>query len=122
VNGTAPRAVGAARLPYDQVPRPVRRWVETVLGSHVVSSVTQVGGMSPGCAARLLTADGGRAFIKAVSTRLNPSTPELFRHEINVLSAIGTAPYRPAMLATYDRGDWVALLLEDVEGRHPDLR
>ena len=50
---TAPRAVGV-RLAYDAVPAAVRSWVEDQLGSPVVRTAEQVGGMSPGCATRLV--------------------------------------------------------------------
>jgi hypothetical protein len=78
--------------------------------------------MSPGCAARLTAAaGGGAAFLKAVSSGQNPDTPTMFRHEITVQRALPRVPYRPAMIASYDDGDWVGMLLEDVEGRYPDF-
>ncbi|MCW2737426.1 hypothetical protein [Nocardioides sp.] len=100
----------------------MRAWVEQTLGSPVVSVAEQVGGMSPGCATRLTCADGTRAFVKAVGASLNPDTPGLFRREVGVLAHIGAHPLWARMLASYDDGDWVALLIEDVEGRHPDFR
>jgi hypothetical protein len=42
------------------------------LGSRVVSAVTQPGGFSPGAAARLVLADGRRAFAKAVAMQGGP--------------------------------------------------
>ncbi|SEC82611.1 Phosphotransferase enzyme family protein [Nocardioides exalbidus] len=117
---TAPRAVGV-RLPYGSVPAAVRSWVEGVLGSPVVSVAEQVGGMSPGCATRLTCADGTRAFVKAVGDDLNPDTPNLFRREAAVLSHLGEHRLWARLLASYDDGAWVALLIEDVEGRHPDF-
>ncbi len=99
----------------------MRDWVETSLGSPVVTTNEQAGGMSSGCATRLATAGGRTAFVKAVGTSLQPDTPALFRREMDVLRALPPAPYRPALLAHYDDGDWVALLLEDVDARPPDL-
>ena len=96
-------------------------WVDDTLGSPVVEAVDVVGGMSPGCATRLRCADGTRAFVKAVGTDLNPDTPTLFRREITALTLLGTDPLWAGLLASYDDGDRVALLLEDVEGQHPDL-
>lgn len=79
--------------------------------------------MSPGCATRLRCADGTRAFVKAVGPELNRLTLGLFRHEVTVLEHLGADPLWASLLASYDEpGGWVALLLEDVEGRHPDLR
>ncbi|KAA1426214.1 phosphotransferase [Nocardioides antri] len=117
---TAPRAVGV-RASYDAMPGVVRDWVDDALGSPVVEAVDQVGGMSPGCATRLRCADGTRAFVKAVGTDLNPDTPTLFRREITVLSLLGSHALWGDLLASYDDGERVALLLEDVDGTHPDL-
>jgi hypothetical protein len=117
---TVPRAVGV-RLAYDAVPAVVRAWVERELGSPVVAASEQVGGMSPGCATRLVCADGTRAFVKAVGAELNPDTPGLFRRELAVLSHIGAHELWARLLASYDDGGWVALLIEDVDGRHPDF-
>ncbi|TCC38622.1 aminoglycoside phosphotransferase family protein [Kribbella speibonae] len=107
------------RLPFEKLPAAVRAWVERSLGSVVVSAVTQQGGFSPGVAARLVTASGRRAFLKAVGTELNPKTPELFRLEITAVQSIGPLPMTPLLYDVYDDGDWVALLFEDVEGRLP---
>ncbi|WP_457190018.1 hypothetical protein [Nocardioides sp. P5_E3] len=117
---TGPRAVGV-RLTYDAVPAAVRSWVEDRLGSPVVRTAEQVGGMSPGCATRLTCADGTRAFVKAVGAELNPDTPGLFRREIAVLDHLGQHELWARLLAAYDDGAWVALLIEDVDGRHPDF-
>ncbi|RHW24571.1 hypothetical protein D0Z08_23940 [Nocardioides immobilis] len=117
---TAPRAVGV-RAPYATMPDVVRAWVDDTLGSPVVEAVDQVGGMSPGCATRLRCADGTRAFVKAVGTDLNRDTPTLFRREITALTLLGSHPLWAGLLAAYDDGDRVALLLEDVDGGHPDL-
>ena len=115
-----PRAVGV-RAPYDAVPARVRAWVEDVLASPVATTLDQVGGMSPGCATRLVCADGTRAFVKAVGPELNPDTPTLVRREALALGLLGAHPRWAALQASYDDGDWVALVVEDVEGTHPDL-
>jgi hypothetical protein len=107
------------RLPYEELPAAVRAWVERTLGSVVVSAATQQGGFSPGTAARLVTASGRRAFVKAVGTALNPKTPELFRLEITAVQAIGRLQMAPELYAVYDDGDWVGILFEDIEGRLP---
>ena len=117
---SAPRAVGV-RLSYDAVPAHVRVWVDDALGSPVVGTADQVGGMSPGCATRVRCADGTTAFVKAVGLELNPDTPDLFRREVAVLEELGGHDLWARLLASYDDGDWVALLLEDVDGTHPDL-
>lgn len=108
------------RLPFEEVPAAVRAWVERALGSVVVSAATQQGGFSPGVAARLVTASGRRAFVKAVGTSLNPKTPSLFRQEITAMQAIGPLPMAPELYDVYDDGDWVGMLFEDISGRLPD--
>lgn len=116
-----PRAVGGPRLPYADLPAAVRAWVETSLGAPVAEARTQLGGMSPGCAVRLRTARGGRGFLKAVATGHADGTANLFRREIDVLSVLPPAPFRAPLLASYDDGEWVGMLLTDIEGRFPDL-
>jgi hypothetical protein len=103
------------------MPEHVRAWAEDELGTAIVQAHDQVGGMSPGCATRLVGSDGRRAFVKAVGLELNPVTPLLFRREITALDLVGRHELWAGKLASYDDGDWVAVLLEDVEGEHPDL-
>lgn len=112
---------GRARLSYADVPPAVRSWVEELLGSPVETVEEQDGGMSPGCASRVRCADGSRAFVKAVGSRLNPDTPALFRREATVLRLIGDGHRWADLRGFYDSNTWVALVIEDVEGRHPDL-
>lgn len=109
------------RVPWSGLPAGVRAGVEAVLGSPVVSAVTQPGGFSPGSADRVVTADGHRAFVKAVSSEANPASPDLHRREAVVAAALPTAAPVPALLGVHDDGTWVALVLGDVEGRHPRL-
>lgn len=119
-----PSAAGV-RKRYGETPARVRAWVEDQLGSPVTQTFEQTGGMSPGCATRLVTADGRRGFVKAVSAELNPRTPTLFRSEIDVLRTLGYGELWADLVAAYDEADpetgWVALLLEDIEGCQPDI-
>jgi hypothetical protein len=112
------KAIGV-RAAYESTPEPVRRWVEAELGSPVVRAESQSGGFSPGAAARLVTADGSRAFVKAVGPELNPQSPGIHRQELAAMSALPDTPATPRLLAGYDDGEWVALLLEDIDGRQP---
>lgn len=90
------------------------------MGARVVEAVTQPSGFSPGLAARLRLEDGRRVFLKAVSEEANPDTPDIHRREARILAALpATAPIA-RLLWSYDEKGWVALCLEDVEGRHPD--
>lgn len=97
----------------------MRAALELRLGARVVEAVTQPQGFSPGLAARLRLEDGRRVFLKAVSAKANPDTPDIHRREARILAALpATAPIA-RLLWSYDEMGWVALCLEDVDGRHP---
>jgi aminoglycoside phosphotransferase (APT) family kinase protein len=107
------------RIGWDDVPVYVRAEVERILGSPVVEARSQTGGFSPGTADRVRTRDGRRAFVKAAGRSLNEKTVRLHRREIAVSAAMSERVAAPTLLGAYDDGDWVALVLSDVEGRHP---
>lgn len=106
--------IGWADLPHD-----VRGAVEAIVGGAVVEAVSQVGGFSPGTADRVQTADGRRAFVKAVSPAQNERSVEMHRREARVTAALPARVSAPRFLGCYDDGEWVALVLEDIEGHHP---
>jgi aminoglycoside phosphotransferase (APT) family kinase protein len=54
-----------------------------------------------------------------VSAAQNPMSPASHRQEIVVSRLLPASASAPALLGSYDDGDWVALVLADVEGRHP---
>ena len=111
-------AVGV-RIGFAQAPARVQQWVERRLGGEVVGVVDCVGGMSPGPAARVRTASGTAAFVKACGTALDPATPELLRAEARVLAALPDHACLPRLLDVHDDGDWVVLLVEDLPGSPP---
>lgn len=107
------------RRTWEELPGDLRARVGEVLGSPVVSATSQPGGFSPGTADRIVTADGRRAFVKAVNGEPNPDTPGLHRREIEVLRTLAGVPEVPQLLGAVDEDGWVAVIVEDVEGRHP---
>ncbi|MEV4706522.1 phosphotransferase [Actinoplanes sp. NPDC049316] len=110
---------GGVRIGWEDLPAAVRGRVEDLLGDRVVAAESQRGGFSPGTADRVLTASGGRAFVKAVSTGLNPTSVEMARREADISRQMpGDAPV-PRLLGDFDDGEWMVLVLEDVAGRHP---
>lgn len=109
------------RLRWTDLPTSVRSWVGQVLGSPVVEAVSQPAGFSPGSADRVRAADGTRAFVKAVSAAQNPDTPGLHRREIGVLRTLTSVASVPQLIDAHDLDDWVVLVVEDVDGRHPSL-
>jgi hypothetical protein len=107
------------RLGWRDLPRHVRGGVEDLLGGAVVEAVGQAGGFSPGVADRVRTADGRRAFVKASGVDLNATTVDLHRREGRVVAALPPEVPAPGLLGVYDDGRWIALVLQDVPGRHP---
>jgi hypothetical protein len=107
------------RVHWEDVPRDVRAALEQRMGGRVVRAVTQPQGFSPGVAARLRLEDGRRVFVKAVNEQANPDTPDIHRREARILAAMPAAIPAPRLLWTYDDRGWVALGLEDIDGRHP---
>jgi len=107
------------RIRWADLPNQVRREIAAIVGGPVVEAVSQAGGFSPGSADRVRTATGRRAFVKAVSSTPNPRSPEMHRREARVAAALPASAPTPALLGSYDDGDWVALVYEDIDGRHP---
>jgi aminoglycoside phosphotransferase (APT) family kinase protein len=109
------------RLAWDDLPPAVHAGVGSLLGSPVVSVRPCVGGFSPGAACAVTLAYGGRAFVKAVSPAQNPHTPDMYRQEAANHAWLPAHPAVPALLGTYDDGEWVALAFELVDAGTPAL-
>lgn len=107
------------RIGWADLPGALRTWVERLLGDDVVEAVSQPGGFSPGSADRLVTREGRRVFVKAVSAQQNELSPGLHRQELDVTRALPSSAPAPALLGGFDDGEWVALVMEDVDGVHP---
>jgi len=70
------------------------------------------------------TTSGRRAFVKAVSPAQNEYSAQLARREATIAAELPVGAPVPRLLGTYDEGHdhsdgWVALVFEDIEGRHP---
>ena len=83
--------------------------------------MTQVGGFSPGVAARLRLVDGRRVFVKAVGPEPNPDGPAAHRAEARNMALLPRSAPAPRLLWSLDRRGWVALAFEDVDGAQPTL-
>ena len=120
---SAPPAEGA-RIAWRDVPQDVRGAIERVCGAPVVAAWTQLGGFSPGVAARVRCADGTGWFVKAASAELNPDTPRLHRQEASVLASLdqliaaGRLPV-PRLRGTVELGPWFAAMTGSIRGRVP---
>jgi hypothetical protein len=107
------------RIGWADLPVRVRTEVERIVGGRVVRADSQVGGFSPGSADRVVTDTGARAFVKAANLALNEHTPGLYRREAAITAQLPAAVPATQLLGAYDDGDWVALVLADVDGRPP---
>lgn len=109
------------RITWADLPDPVRAWVADEVG-EVLDVRPQQGGFSPGTADRV-RGRRGSAFVKAAGEQLNPHTPGLIAREATVLEQLPRYAGAPVLLASLDEGiegeRWVALLVEDIDGRHP---
>lgn len=107
------------RLLWEQLPEHVRSAVEHIAGAPVVAAKNCPGGFSPGMASRLRLADGGRAFAKALDGREWPAQIDAYRVEGRIAAALPSGVPAPRLRGSYDDGQWVALVFEDVAGREP---
>ncbi|MGU3411700.1 hypothetical protein ACLBWP_16490 [Microbacterium sp. M1A1_1b] len=111
------------RTTWAEVPEQLRAQVEGVLGGRVVTADSQAGGYSPGGADRVVTDTGTRAFVKTLSRSRNADGFALHGQEARVMSALPSGVQAPRLRAalTADVGAdrWIAVVLDDVEGRHP---
>lgn len=114
------RASGGNRVEWVEIPAELRAAVEDRLGSAVLRADNQVGGFSPGLAARCVLADGRRVFLKAVSPEQNPQSCRIHRREAEVAARLPAGVPAPRLLDVHDDGRWVVLVLEDIDGRQPD--
>ena len=110
-----------SRVQWADLPDTVRSAVEHLAGSPVIAAHSQSGGYSPGSADRVVTANGSRFFVKAVTSSLNSESPQLHRREARIMTLLPAGLPIPQLIGTHDDGEWVALVFSDVEGRHPQL-
>ena len=108
-------------MAWDDVPPELQAAVAAVIGSPVVTARSQPGGFSPGSADRVCTESGRRAFVKTAHVRVNVDSVEIHRREAAMAASLRASAHAPELIGFVDHGDWVAVVLEDVEGRHPHL-
>jgi aminoglycoside phosphotransferase (APT) family kinase protein len=108
------------RIGWRDLPEAVRERAEGIIGGgSVITADSQSGGFSAGSADRVRTDSGRRAFVKAVTPAVNARSAELARQEMRITAALPEAAPVPRMLGGFDDGEWVVLVLEDIEGAQP---
>ncbi len=111
----------STRIRWADLPEHVKVGIESILGDPVVEAVGQHGGFSPGTADRVRTITGRRAFVKAVNPALNSTTPGIHRKEAAITAVLPPSLPAPSLIGKFDDGEWIALVLTDVEGTHPQV-
>ena len=111
------------RASWESLPTQVRTAFEDWLGEPVIAAQTQLGGLSPGAATRILAASGRRVFLKAVGPTPNIRSPGFYRREAAIVPLLPASVLSPRLLWSYDEGEegWVALAFEDIQGRQTTL-
>jgi aminoglycoside phosphotransferase (APT) family kinase protein len=117
------RTGGGERQTWADLPPPTRAMIEARLGAPVVRADSQIGGFSPGVAARLTTITSETVFLKAVSPVPNPDSPRFHRQEALVAAQLPPAAPVPRLRWSFDEGPdgWVVLVFEAIDGRMPAL-
>lgn len=69
------------RLPYAELPEPVRSWIAAQLDAPITQIVDRQGGFSPGVAATVRSSSGSGLFVKAVSGTINADSLRMYRNE-----------------------------------------
>jgi aminoglycoside phosphotransferase (APT) family kinase protein len=113
-----PPACGV-RLPWRQLPAPVREAVEQSLPSPIAGVTDQSGGFSPGAAARLELRDGSSRFVKATGAELNPDSHRFYRMEAEIAAALPAWVPAARLRASFEVGSWIALVFDHLPGRPP---
>ena len=108
------------RSEWSTVPASIRAAVEGLVGSSIAATTPVDGGFSPGPAVRAELDDGRAVFVKAAGLALNPLSPSMHRREAEVLHLLPASVPAPALIGVVDDGDWIALVTQWIEGRHPD--
>jgi len=107
-------------MSWQELPVSIHRAVEDVIDGPVVEATSQANGYSPGSADRVRSANGNRAFVKAVSLERNVDTYDLHRRELTVMRMLPGSVSAPRLLGAFEDRDWVALIIEDIDGAHPN--
>lgn len=107
------------RTPWTELPDRLRGTVEGVLGGAVVEAISQANGFSPGSADRVRTADGRRAFVKSAVRTVDEGSYGLHERELAVMRRMPEGVRAPRLLGAHVEDDHIALIMEDIDGRHP---
>lgn len=107
-----------ARIDWVELPADIRARVARLADSEIVQTHSQTGGFSAGVASRVFFVNGQRLFVKAAPAA-SEGTFALYLREAEVLRAIPRELPAAHLVDSFAQDDWAVLVIEDVEGRHP---
>lgn len=113
------RAGSEPRRTWRDLPPAVLGEIKGRCGASVLRAESQEGGFTSGLAARLLLADGRWVFVKGMPA--GHPLAGMYEQEAAVAAAVPLGFSSPALLWSGGVEDWVLLLFDDVDGRHPRL-
>ncbi|TDC48280.1 aminoglycoside phosphotransferase [Actinomadura sp. KC345] len=105
----------AVRPSWAQLPATLRDGLNVRLGP-IRHTQVQGGGFTPGLAARVLLADGRRAFVKGI--RADHVLADQYRAEARVAAALPGSVPAPALWWSQEFAGWVVLVFDDAAGCH----
>jgi len=106
---------------WGDLPAVLQRAIEHELRGSVQHAACVDGGFSPGFVARVVTVDGTRAFVKAMSRADHPAWVFLYEREARVTPYLPDGAPFPRWRFTIDDGDWIALGFDVIDGREVAL-
>jgi aminoglycoside phosphotransferase (APT) family kinase protein len=112
---------GTPKLGWDDLPGWLRAAIEEVVAARVAGTRMLPGGFSPSAALLADLEGGARVFVKAASEEQAEESVRMHRREADLLPRLADRPEVPELLGVIDEAGWVALVLEAVDGRHPDI-
>jgi hypothetical protein len=114
--------IGGTRVSWQWVPAGVRQSVERYLGTTVERADSQAHGFSPALASRLSLADDRRVFVKAIGPDYESGAPggqDIYRKEARIAVGLPESAPVPRLIDSWEVDDWVVLLFDEIDGRHP---
>jgi aminoglycoside phosphotransferase (APT) family kinase protein len=109
-------ALFTARPSWQTAPNRLVRAVEECVGSVIVAFRDGHGGMTPGPAATVSFSDGASVFVKAMSSKVNARSYELYQQEAAMLRVIPAEVPAARLRGVVEVDDWIALVMDRVPG------
>lgn len=108
----------AVRPRWNELPAALREALAVQLG-EITSAEVQTGGFTPGLAARVRLAGGGRCFVKGIA--VEHPLADKYRVEARTNTALPEVVPAPRLRWHGELAGWVVLVFDDIAGHPPEL-